>query len=99
MNVAQTGLDETRQTRHARERQTARAIPEGVIKMILEHGESLHAREGAQKWALTPSSMKCIKKHYGPGIADAVAPFRRAYVVLAGDTVVTVAFASKPLFR
>ncbi|MAS44463.1 MAG: hypothetical protein CML46_11040 [Rhodobacteraceae bacterium] len=44
--------DRTRLTKHARDRSTARDIPQGVIDLILAYGISSPARDGARRHAL-----------------------------------------------
>jgi hypothetical protein len=87
-------------TRHARERSTARAIPPMIAELIIEFGTSRDAGDGARKYALTRESMRALRRFAGPAITKAVEPYRsrNAYVVAAAGRIVTVAFASRPLF-
>lgn len=82
-------------TRHARERVTTRAIPPMVVEMIVAYGDSRDAGDGVRAYALTRRSMRALRRYAGPAIADTLDRFRarNAYVVAAGDRIVTCAFA------
>ena len=84
-------------TDHARSRIISRSIPEGVVGIILEYGESARKVEGADRLALTKRSLKEYRKHYGAALAKALEPFRRAYVVVDGDMIITAAFSRSPM--
>lgn len=88
-------------TRHANERSTARTIPPMIAEIIIEYGESRDAGEGARKFALTKRSMHELRRVGGRGLANAINPYRNrnAYVVVIGGRIVTVAYASNPLFN
>lgn len=87
-------------TRHARERSTGRSIPPMIAEIIIDFGQSRDAGDGTRKYALTSESMREIRRCGGREIAKAVEPYRsrNAYVVAAGQRIVTAAFASRPLF-
>ena len=88
-------------TRHARERSTGRGIPPMIVEFILEFGKSRDAGDGARKFALTSESMREIRRFGGREIAKAVAPYRNrnAYVVAENQRIITVAYASRPIFN
>ncbi|MBR0797972.1 hypothetical protein JQ615_21515 [Bradyrhizobium jicamae] len=88
-------------TRHANDRSTARSIPMMVVEIIIEYGDSCDAGYGAKKYALTKRSMSKLRKFAGREFAKVIEAYRHrnAYVVTAGANVVTVAFASKPIFH
>lgn len=91
--------DRTRLTKHARDRSTARDIPQGVIDLILAYGISSPARDGARRHALDKQALREIRRDFGREIAKAVAPFRTAYVIAADAQVITVARAARPIFH
>ncbi|SFQ05150.1 hypothetical protein [Tranquillimonas alkanivorans] len=86
-------------TQHARHRAAQRAVPQPVIGLILEYGESRHAGQGAQKFALSKASLRDLRRDLGARIPGNIDRYRSAYVVAAEGKVVTVAFASRPLFH
>lgn len=86
-------------TKHAHDRATARAIPPGVIDIILAYGESRPSRDGTLKHGLSGSSMRKIRRVYGREIAKALTAFRDAYVVETEGGVITVAYSRQPLFH
>lgn len=88
-------------TRHASERSTARAIPWMIAEIIIEYGESRDAGDGTRKYALTKRSMCELRQIAGRELAKAIGPYRNrnAYVVAIGGRIVTVAYASSPLFN
>lgn len=92
-------VDDLTFTPHARDRATARAIPEGIVSLILDHGDPLRSRDAALRFALSGDSLRRIKRLYGPEVAKALAAYRTAYVVVCETTmrVITVAHARRPL--
>jgi hypothetical protein len=87
-------------SRHARDRSTARAIPVGIASLIIDYGEPIAARDGAQRFALSRQSYVAIKRDFGPAVAKAMAIYRTAFVVLGeGRRVITVAHAARPLLH
>ena len=88
-------------TRHANERATSRAIPPMIVEIIIEYGDSRDAGDGARKYTLTKRSMCELRQVAGRGLAKAIDPYRNrnAYVVAVGGRIVTVAYASNPLFN
>ena len=93
----QRAVDNMNYTSHARNRMESRSIPEGVVGIILEYGEPVRKVEGADRVALTKKSLKEYKKRYGDKLAKALEQFRRAYVVVDGDTIITVALSRSPM--
>lgn len=77
---------------------TGRDIPPGVVDLIIDYGEAAEARGGVVKVALSKRSFRDLRKHYGRNLAKEMARYRRAYVVLRTDAILTVAFANQPLF-
>lgn len=86
-------------TRHARHRAEQRAIPHPVIGLIVEYGESQDAGGGAQKYALSKSGMRDLRRDLGPAAPKNLERYRKAYVVTAEGKIVTVAFTQRPLFH
>jgi hypothetical protein len=88
-------------TRHARDRSTERTIPPFVADAIITYGRSMEAGDGARKYALTKDSMRELRRIAGHSITKILGTYRsrNAYVVVAGSRIITVAFASRPLFR
>ncbi len=88
-------------TRHARERSTGRAIPPMIAEMIIDFGQACDAGDGARKYMLTKDSMRELRRVGGREIVKALDPYRsrNAYVVAEGGRIVTVAFASRSLFK
>jgi hypothetical protein len=88
-------------SRHAHQRSNERSIPPLVAEAIITFGNSLDSGDGTRKYALTKKGMAELRRFTGRPIADAIDAYRRrnAYVVVAGDMIVTVAYASKPLFH
>jgi hypothetical protein len=88
-------------THHASERSTARDIPPLIAEIIIEYGEVQEAGDGAKKYALTKKSMSHLRRAGGRELAKAIGPYRNrnAYVVASGGKIITVAFASHPLFN
>ncbi len=84
---------------HARERMISRAIPDGIVDLILTYGEPAFTKDGALRIALSKRGLKNFRREYGAAFAKTLEPFRRAYVVVAEDTIVTAAFAKSPLHR
>jgi hypothetical protein len=84
-------------TRHARERSAGRAIPPMIAEMIVDFGQSRDAGNGACKYALTRESMRELRRLAGREIVKALDPYRNrnAYVIAAGGTIITVAYASR----
>jgi hypothetical protein len=88
-------------TRHANEQSGARVIPPMIAEIIVEYGESRDAGDGARKYALSKRSMRELRQVAGRELAKAIEPYRsrHAYVVAAGGRIITVAYASSPLFN
>jgi hypothetical protein len=88
-------------TRHANERSGARIIPPMIAEIVVEYGESRDAGDGARKYALSKRSMCELRQFAGRELAKAIEPYRsrNAYVVAVGGRIVTVAYASSPLFH
>jgi hypothetical protein len=86
-------------TRHARERSTERGIPPIIADLIVEFGTSYDAEGGARKYALSKQSMRELRRAGGPLLTETLARYRKrnAYVVAAGGTIITVAFATRPI--
>jgi len=85
-------------TRHARRRMDQRAIPEKIVALILDFGDSRAVRNGALTFWLSRESLRAIRHVFGRGTVRALDHFRRAYVVVASGVVVTAAFANQPRF-
>jgi hypothetical protein len=86
-------------THHARQRMQQRAIPPGVVELIQDFGQSWDAGNGATSHALTKQSFREIKRSYGRSIAEALAPYRDAYVIAKGALVITAARTNCPRFE
>lgn len=86
-------------TRHARHRAEQRAIPHSVIGLIVEYGESQDVGDGAQKYALSKTGMRHLRRDLGPEVPKNLERYRKAYVVAAEGSIVTVAFARRRLFH
>lgn len=88
-------------TRHARERSAWRSIPEFVTAVILAYGNSLEAGDGTRKYFLAKESMRQLRQDEGRSFTNTINSYRRrnTYVVATGGRIVTVAYASKPLFN
>lgn len=92
--------DPVQTTRHARERAQQRAVPAQVIGLILEYGECRDAGEGAQKFALSKSSLRALRRDLDSSRGRFnLDRLRTAFVVAAGGRVITVAFSKRPLFH
>jgi hypothetical protein len=83
---------------HAQQRMQQQNIPAGIVDLIMEFGHSRNAGDGARKHTLTKESFRAIRRSYGREVADAMNRYRRAYIVAAGDKIITAAFANQPLF-
>lgn len=86
-------------SQHARHRAEQRAIPGAVIGLILDYGECRDAGDGAQKFALSKSSLRHLRRDLGAPAVEKLDRYRTAYVVAAEGHVITVAFARRPLFH
>jgi hypothetical protein len=88
-------------TRHAHQRSAERSIPPLVVEAIITYGHSFDAGDGTRKYALTKEGMAELRQFTGRPIANAIDAYRRrnVYVVVARGAIVTVAYASKPLFH
>lgn len=85
-------------TRHARQRTQQRGIPNGIVDLIIDFGRSCAAGDGARRYALGKDGLRAIRRSFGPRFADAADRYRNAYVVVAGDKIITAAFANHPIF-
>ena len=72
-----------------------------IAEIILEYGESRDAGDGDRKYALSRRSMCELRNFAGRKLIKAIEPYRtrNAYVVAIGGHIITVAYASKPLFN
>ena len=86
-------------TRHALERSTFRSIPLGVIEFILSYGDSTKGRDGAEKYCLSKSSLRGLKRDYGRDVASALSGYRNVYVVVSDGRIITAARSKKPLLH
>ena len=84
-------------TRHGRDRSTSRNIPHGVIEFIIDYGESVKARDGGRKYALSKKSLARLKRDYGRPVGNALSQYRKAFVLMCEGRVVTVAWSDRPL--
>jgi hypothetical protein len=82
---------------HARQRCEERAIPRGIVDLILQYGEPIKARDEARKFCISKKGLRQIKRDYGPEISRALTNYRNVYIVLSEGCVVTVARSAKPL--
>jgi len=85
-------------TQHAQQRKQQRGFPDGIIDLIIDFGLSCDAGDGARKYALAKDSFRAIRRMYGRQFAEAANRYRRAYVVMAGNRIITTAFANQPIF-
>lgn len=86
-------------TRHARHRAEQRAIPQPVIRLIMDYGECQDTGDGAKKFALSKSGMRDLRRDLGPEAPKNLKRYRKAYVVAAEGNIITVAFTQRPLFH
>jgi hypothetical protein len=72
-----------------------------IAEIIIAYGRSEDAGVGARTYALTLESMRKVRQDAGQNLTDAIESYRRrnAYVVVGDGCIITVAFASKPLFN
>ena len=91
-------LQSTPISRHARRRKDQRAIPEKIVALILDFGDSRPVRHDALTFWLSRESLRAIRHAFGRDMVRALNHFRRAYVVVASGVVVTAAFANQPRF-
>jgi hypothetical protein len=84
-------------SRHARARSAQRSFPTGIAYMIIDFGEPWPAGRGAVKYVLHRRCMPPLRREYGSEVAVALEPFRRrgAYVVVQGNTLITLAYAGR----
>ena len=86
-------------TRHARERMRQRGISEWLADIILDHGEATNADGQCLKFGLSKAALRDIRQIYGREVANKVAQYRRTYLVMDAERVVTTVMAKQPLFR
>ena len=88
-------LDHMEISFHAKERSVSRDIPEGIVGIILEYGETKRRvdrkDDPADRIALTKKSIKEYRKRYGDDFAKSLEAFLDVYIVVEDDKITTVA--------
>ncbi len=86
-------------SQHAELRAVQRAIPDSVIELLLEYGESKYSR-GCKIYYLTNSVRKKLSKVLDPTNLKALEKKKNCYVVLSDDEeVVTVGYRYKRILN
>lgn len=86
-------------TRHARHRAEQRAVPGPVIGLILDYRECRDAGGGVQKYALSKSSLRTLRRDIGTHTPRDLERYRKVYIVASLSHIITAAFARRHLFH
>jgi hypothetical protein len=86
-------------TRHAQVRSQQRAIPPLIIDWLCKYGRRLTGMNGTTVCFFDRESRRCLAAEVGQIVVRRLADMLDAYVVLSGDSIVTVGHRYKPLSR
>ncbi|MGD2053409.1 MAG: hypothetical protein PVG45_04800 [Gammaproteobacteria bacterium] len=86
-------------TRHVTTRSRQRAIPPLIIDWLCKYGCRLQGMNGTTVCFFDRESRRSLAAEVGQVIVRRLADMMDAYVVLSGDSIVTVGHRYKPLIR
>ncbi|MEY4967110.1 MAG: hypothetical protein RL274_2693 [Pseudomonadota bacterium] len=88
--IHQLGI--TSLTKHCERRMQDRCIPESVVDLLQDFGESVPAGGGTEKFFFTKKSFRKVIRYHGPQ-AKYFDKYRNAYVIISIDgTVITAGY-------
>ena len=77
---------------HAAIRLRQRSIPQAIVDLLIDFGEASSAGSGASRHSFSKRSWRAAAAYLGPA-AKHYERYRSAYVVMAGTSVITAAWA------
>lgn len=86
-----------RLTHHAAARAQQRAIPGLIIEWLNQYGAVHHDHRGASLRYLDKRAKAKLRSELGPRVFKRYERKLRAYLVVSGDTVLTVGYRTRPL--
>ena len=84
-------------TKHAQTRQQQRAIPPLIIDWLCRYGHRLKGVNGTTVCFFDKESRRCLASEVGHVVVRRLSDMLDAYLVLSGDSIVTIGHRYKPL--
>lgn len=84
-------------TLHANHRAQQRAIPPLIIDWLDEYGARAHSANGTTICYFNKKSRRSLERAVGRGIVDRLSSLLDAYMVVDGESVITVGHRYKPI--
>ena len=86
-------------TRHAQTRLQQRAIPPIIIEWLCKYGCRLQGMNGTTVCFFDRESRRCLASEVGHVVVRRLSDMMDAYLVMSGNSIVTVGHRYKPLRR
>ncbi len=83
-------------TKHARARSQQRAIPPLIIEWLCKYGCRLKGMNGTTVCFFDRESRRCLASEVGHVVVRRLSDMMDAYLVLSGDSIVTIGHRYKP---
>lgn len=84
-------------TKHAQARSQQRAIPPLIIKWLCKYGCRMHGMNGTTVCFFDRESRRCLASEVGHVVVRRLSDMMDTYLVLSGDSIVTIGHRYKPL--
>lgn len=86
-------------TNHAQIRLQQRCVPTLIVDWLLDYGALVYDGHGAQIRFFDKKSLKALAQSAGQGIVKQLSKYMKAYIVTDEDTVITVGYLYKRVYR
>lgn len=86
-------------TKHAEVRQQQRSVPPLILNWLDQYGTREHDGKGAEIVYFDRKSRRTLEREAGKRVVDLLGGLLNAYVVLTGETVITVGYRYKRIRR
>ena len=84
-------------TKHAHARSQQRAIPPLIIEWLCKYGCRMHGMNGTTVCFFDRESRRCLASEVGHVVVRRLSDMMDTYLVLSGDSIVTIGHRYKPL--
>jgi len=84
-------------TKHARTRLQQRAIPPLIIEWLCKYGCRLKGKNGTTVCFFDRESRRCLASEVGHVVVRRLSDMMDTYLVMSGDSIVTIGHRYKPL--
>jgi len=83
-------------TKHAQTRSQQRAIPPLIIDWLCRYGSRLNGMNGTTVCVFDRESRRCLASEVGHVVVRRLSDMMDTYLVLSGDSIVTIGHRYKP---